>query len=245
MSVDQQQQQQDDVTDMSIDHAMMDDEMDANDSQQQQQPFELDCYPYTFTPLLLFAQASYFDKGYSNYNAVSQFFSSVVPVNMLQNVLYERTNKLYEALYEHVVENEMLVTCCVDAHFTAFQVVDKKKPCLIYYDPLRANLQRVFGNSFRDFVIFMLLKCNYGDSQHVQDNKEYYTGFPHSNPVRKSIYSLWKKINKIDTVDALYSVNTKATPLNVDRYLLINDSRAPRCMSTQLTPNTCYFQTYL
>mgnify|MGYP007125884900 CR=1 FL=1 len=35
----------------------------------------LDCYPYTFSPLLLFAHGDYFDKGYSNYNSVAQFFS--------------------------------------------------------------------------------------------------------------------------------------------------------------------------
>ena len=34
--------------------------------------YELDCYPYTFSPLLLFAQESYFDKGHSNYNSVAQ-----------------------------------------------------------------------------------------------------------------------------------------------------------------------------
>jgi len=28
--------------------------------------YQLDCYPYTFSPLLLFAQSSYFDKGHSN-----------------------------------------------------------------------------------------------------------------------------------------------------------------------------------
>ncbi len=41
---------------------------------------ELDCYPYTFSPLLLFAESSYFDKGYSNYNSVAQFFSSALKV---------------------------------------------------------------------------------------------------------------------------------------------------------------------
>ena len=27
----------------------------------------------------------------------------------------------YEELLEHVTKNKMLVTCCIDAHFTAFQ----------------------------------------------------------------------------------------------------------------------------
>ena len=60
--------------------------------------FELDCYPYGFSPLLLFAPGSYFDKGYSNYNAVAQFFGPVVEANMCENVLYERKNLLYEEL---------------------------------------------------------------------------------------------------------------------------------------------------
>ena len=36
----------------------------------------IDSYPYTFSPLLLFAQESYFDKGYSNYNSVAKFFEA-------------------------------------------------------------------------------------------------------------------------------------------------------------------------
>ena len=35
----------------------------------------VDCYPYAFSPLLLFAPSAYFDRGYSNYHAVAQFFS--------------------------------------------------------------------------------------------------------------------------------------------------------------------------
>ena len=87
---------------------------------------DLDCYPYTFSPLLLFAQDHYFDPGYSNYNSVAQFFASSLEetgVNMLENVLYDRKNMLYEELLEHVTSKRMLVTCCIDAHFTAFQVV--------------------------------------------------------------------------------------------------------------------------
>ena len=40
--------------------------------------YELDCYPYSFSPLLLFSQSSYFDKGHSNYNAVARFFKPVL-----------------------------------------------------------------------------------------------------------------------------------------------------------------------
>merc|ERR1712185_465604 len=64
----------------------------------------LDCYPYTFSPLLLFAHGDYFDKGYSNYNSVAQFFSpplAALDVNMLENVLYERKNLLYEELLDY------------------------------------------------------------------------------------------------------------------------------------------------
>ena len=54
---------------------------------------------------------------------VAQFFESVLEVNMLENVLYDRKNMRYEELLEHVTSNLMLVTCCIDAHFTAFQVL--------------------------------------------------------------------------------------------------------------------------
>ena len=51
--------------------------------------YGLDCYPYTFSPLLLFAQSQYFDKGYSNYNAVAQFFApALVGIDMLENVIH-------------------------------------------------------------------------------------------------------------------------------------------------------------
>ena len=46
----------------------------------------LDCYPHTFSPLLLFSQEDYFDKGLSNYNSVAQFFSPILDVDMLDNV---------------------------------------------------------------------------------------------------------------------------------------------------------------
>eukprot|EP00980_Cylindrotheca_fusiformis_P003811 scaffold839_cov138-Cylindrotheca_fusiformis.AAC.6 len=107
----------------------------------------LDCYPYTFTPLLLFCQGSYFDKGHSNYNSVAQFFEPVIPVNMLENVLYDRKNMLYEELLDYVTTKKLLVTCCIDAHFTAFQVVQEKKgkPALLYYDPLKSSLFKVSG----------------------------------------------------------------------------------------------------
>ena len=41
---------------------------------------------------------------------------------MLDNVIFERKNLLYEELLEQVIAQRMLVTCCIDAHFTAFQV---------------------------------------------------------------------------------------------------------------------------
>ena len=58
----------------------------------------MDCYPYAFSPLLLFAPSAYFDRGYSNYHAVAQFFSGVFEVDMLTNVLADRKNMLYEEL---------------------------------------------------------------------------------------------------------------------------------------------------
>jgi hypothetical protein len=238
-------------------------EMDSLDSstsmESEDEEYNLDCYPYTFTPLLLFAPSSYFDKGYSNYNSVAQFFSSVMAplnINMLENVLFDRKNMLYEELLDYVIAHEMLVVCCIDSHFTAFQVIHKTssssscssstkkgKPLLLYYDPLRPNLKLVPSDSYKQFALFQLMKCNYGDSQHIQEHKDHYTGLE-ANSTRRMIYQLWKKINSLETVGDL-SVPTKSVPLNTTRYLLVNDKHNPRNMSTQLTSNTCYFQTYL
>ena len=204
--------------------------------------FELDCYPYTFSPLLLFAQGDYFDKGYSNYNAVAQFFQSVLKVNMLENVLYDSKNMLYEELLEHVVKNEMLVTCCIDAHFTAFQVLPKRR--LMYYDPLKSSVYVVEAlDGFDKFVCFHLLKCNYANSQHIQEQKAYYTGTD-STPTRRMIYGLWRDINKL-TLASVLSNRLRAVRLDLDTYYLINSASNPQAMSTQQTGNTCYFQTYL
>ena len=57
--------------------------------------YDMDCYPYSFSPLLLFAGDRYFDKGYSNYNAVAKFFEPILDVDMLHNVVYDRKNMLY------------------------------------------------------------------------------------------------------------------------------------------------------
>lgn len=202
---------------------------------------DLDCYPYTFSPLLLFTQGSYFDKGHSNYNSVAEFFRPGLSVDMLSNVLYERKNMGYEDLLEYVTKNQMIVTCCIDSHFTAFQVL--KNHTLIWYDPLKSLLTYVSNDdSFKRFVLFMLLKCKYGDCQHVQENKDHYTG-NNSNSTRRLIHTVWQKINKL-TMDGL-GIKIKQIELNLDRYLLINSSSNPKRMSTQETGNTCYFQTYL
>ena len=211
---------------------------------------DLDCYPYTFTPLLLFAQSNYFDRGYSNYNAVARFFSPVLDgdgdgaVDMLENVLYDRKNMMYEELLDYVTRNRMLVICCIDAHFTAFRVIDSRPVSLLYYDPLRSGLRRVSGDGYRTLAAFLLLKCNYGDGQHLQDNRDYYTGLG-SNNTRQMIYRLWRRINSLNDVSSLHGVTWKSAPLKLDRYLLVNGRKDPRLMSTQRTGNTCYFQTYL
>ena len=60
-----------------------------------------------------------------------------------------------------------------DAHFTAIQIVTRM---LVYYDPLKSGLGLVTNQeSYRKMVAF-LLKCGYGDNQHLVDNKSYYTG---------------------------------------------------------------------
>ena len=208
---------------------------------------ELDCYPYTFTPLLLFAPSDYFDKGYSNFNSVASFFAPITDslgVDMLENVLFDRKNMLYEDLMDYVIQKEMIVTCCIDAHFTALKVMNiGNKPSGVYYDPLNSTLSRYMGDSLQTLLAFLLLKCNYGDSQHIQDNTDHYTSHL-SSGLRKTIYRLWKKINLTPNVGYLGLQCMKAY-LNIGRYVLVNDSRNPQLMSVQLTSNSCYFQTYL
>lgn len=205
---------------------------------------QLDCYPYTFSPLLLFAQTDYFDKGFSNYNSVAQFFSSALhDVDMLGNVLFERKNMLYEELLEHVLTHKMLVTCCIDEHFTAFQILANGSA--LYYDPLGSLKLAPSGETCKKFVSFLLLKCNYGNNQHLTDNKDHYTGSD-SNLTRRMIYALFRDINKMEGVDSVYGLRLSQVSLNLDRYVLINRAQNnPRMMSAQLTGNTCYFQTYL
>lgn len=207
---------------------------------------QLDCYPYTFSPLLLFTSEGYFDKGYSNYHAVAAFFQSCISTNMLDNVLCDRKNMLYEDLLNYIVENEMLVTCCIDAHFTAFQVLasNKKKPCLLYYDPMDGTCKLATGENFKYVALFLMMKCGYGDGQHVTDNKDYYTGAGVGG-TRRTIFQMWQKVNQYAKVTHLYSIKFQKAFLNLDQYYLVNDGRNPRLMSTQLTGNTCYFQTFL
>ena len=214
----------------------------TGDSSDEDSGAELDCYPYTFSPLLLFAESSYFDKGYSNYNSVAQFFAPVLKgVDMLENVIFERKNMLYEDLVKHVQEKKPLITCCIEEHFTALQVLSSGSG--IYYNPLSPHVGYVSGESFLKLVAFLLLKCNYGDSVHVTDNKDHYTG-AESNPLRRMIYGLWRDISKLE-VGNLYSVRFNNLPLNLKQHVLINGPVNHRNMSTQLTGNTCYFQTFL
>ncbi|MGB1607151.1 MAG: hypothetical protein ACPIOQ_81245, partial [Promethearchaeia archaeon] len=169
---------------------------DAGDEEMHEADFGMDCYPYTFSPLLLFAQADYFDNGYSNYCSVAQFFAPALPeVDMLENVLYDRKNMLYEELLKYVIDNRMLVPCCIDAHFTAMQVLSDKSA--LYYDPLHSDLKYVTGDSFFKLAGFLLLKCAFGDSQHMQDNKAYYVG-EDSNSTRRMLYNYWSRINQTE-----------------------------------------------
>jgi len=215
--------------------------MQQERSSEKWEDYELDCYPYTFSPLLLFAQANYFDKGHSNYNSVARFFEPALgDVDMLANVLYDRKNMLYDDLLKFVLDNRMLVPCCIDAHFTAFQVVGDQT--LVYYDPMHSALQVASGDACLKLAGFLLLKCNLGDSQHMQDNRNYYVG-PDGNQVRGMLYRLWKNINQQE-IGGL-GVRMRDIPIDLDRYLLINNRRDPTTMSCQLTGNTCYFQTYL
>ena len=219
--------------------------------------YSLDCYPYTFSPLLLFTNNGYFDRGYSNYNAVAAFFApalkglggddgkgkngkkspkkekskavrddcdvskdgdndDTIPssksinddidaamdaneqeenapvaaarkeedessqqyeddggINMLQNVIYDRKNLTYDELYNHIATTQSLVTCCIDAHFTAFQMLNKNT--LLYYDPMSPNLRICRDDHAQCCALYLMMKCGYGDNGHIIDNKKYYT----------------------------------------------------------------------
>lgn len=266
---DGQEEEPDDVV-MEIDgdtnHSMVIDDDDDNDRENAIHQmvlnsitsYSLDCYPYTFSPLLLFTNNGYFDRGYSNYNAVAAFFAPALKglggddgkgengkkfpkkekskavrdnsdgkdggdnddtspssksinddidtamdaneqegnasaaaarkeeddessqqyeedggVNMLQNVIYDRKNLTYDELYNHIATTQSLVTCCIDAHFTAFQMLNKNT--LLYYDPMSPNLRICRDDHAQCCALYLMMKCGYGDNGHIIDNKKYYT----------------------------------------------------------------------
>jgi hypothetical protein len=106
---------------------------------------EIDCYQYSFSPLLLFTTEGYFEEGFSNYNAVASFFKKVVPMDMEEGVLYDRKNMHYDQVYDLCVNDHLLVICCIEQHFTAFKVLSKER--ILYYDPLRSKLVMIEGES--------------------------------------------------------------------------------------------------
>ena len=91
---------------------------------------------------------------------------------------------LYEELYNHVTNNKSLVVMCIDSHFTAFQVMGNKT--LLFYDPMSPTLQMVSGEDYTTLVLFCLLKCAYGDSQHIQEHEDHYTS-PTSGRLNKKM----------------------------------------------------------
>lgn len=240
----------DDVDDL---HDDLDDNADGREENKEEDDDEsmaddcirLDCYPYSFSPLLLFAPSGYFDKGYSNYNAVARYFSPAIgsDYNMLENVLYDRKNMQYEDLLNYVFDRGCLVICCIDAHFTAFQLLshgsEKKASSLLYYDPAGGRLQLMSGDSAKRFALFRLMKCHYGDNQHIIDNTSHYKG--HTNPIRRLIWQIWKSINRTEDI----SVSSNSIDLNLNKYVFLNEPKNTRAMSKQLTGCTCYFQAFL
>jgi hypothetical protein len=62
-----------------------------------------------------------------------------------------------------------------------------------------------------------------------------------TNKVRQYIYHTWKKIHQVDRSGVYLS----SVRLNLNRYVLFNRKDGFTAMSTQLTGNTCYFQTFL
>ena len=62
---------------------------------------------------------------------------------MLKNVLYERKNMKFEDLVKYCFDKKLLVICCIDSHFTAFKILNKRT--IIAYDPLSAGIKVVKG----------------------------------------------------------------------------------------------------
>ena len=52
---------------------------------------------------------------------------------MLTNVIYDRKNMKYDELTDHCIKNKVMITCCIDEHFTALAIL-ANDACL-YYDP--------------------------------------------------------------------------------------------------------------
>ena len=94
-------------------------------------------------------------------------------INMLQGVIYDRKNLTYDELYNHINATKSLVTCCIDAHFTAFQMISRDT--LIYYDPLSPQLKMCTGAHAQNVALYLMMKCGYGDNGHIIENKKYYT----------------------------------------------------------------------
>ena len=95
------------------------------------------------------------------------------------------------------------------------------------------------GDSAKKFALFRLMKCHYGDNQHIIDNTNHYKG--HSNPIRRLIWQIWKGINRTEDI----SVASHSVDLNLSEYVFLNEPRNTRAMSRQLTGCTCYFQAFL
>ena len=102
-----------------------------------------------------------------------------------------------------------------------------------------------YADSYRKLVCYLLLKCNYADNSHLVDHKAHYTSHETGTPLRRTIYTLWRDINKTEPANVLYGCRSRQIGLRLDRFLLVNDARNHRAVGTQLTGCTCYFQTYL
>ena len=62
---------------------------------------------------------------------------------MLDNVLYDRKDMKYDELFNYVVDNKMLIICCIESHFTGFQILSKDS--VIYYNPLSSGLEYIYN----------------------------------------------------------------------------------------------------
>ena len=114
---------------------------------------------------------------------------------------------------------------------------------MVHYDPASGGQKLLSGDGAQSHVLWHLLKCGYGNSQHIQENPEdYYTSF-HAPNVRRKIFKMYRDLNR--RYGRSGAGFEKPIRLDLQEWYLVNRASNPSEMDAQRTGNTCYFQTFL